>query len=175
MFTEYRTNPRGNTIDLGTLDDLRLITTNFTGSWAYFNSSNQVESRFRYFGEESVRKRQGYVLGFAQRPEIARNFTTFEAGHHSAEILAQGLAWIDERSFHIAKIQTWLLAPRNEVGLESQNTTVNYSPILPAGLQNVLWLPNEVTVLVHYQNVFIRNTHRYSGFKLFQTHSVIIH
>jgi hypothetical protein len=175
MFTEYRTNPRGNPIDLDSLADLRLITTNFTGSWAYFNSSNQVESRFRYFGEESVRKQPCYVVGFAQRPEIARNFTTFEAGNHSARILVQGLAWIDERSFHIVRIETWLLAPRNDVGLESQNTTVNYSPVLPAGLQDVLWLPNEVTVLVHYQNVFIRNTHRYSGFKLFQAHSVIIH
>ena len=51
---------------------------------------------------------------------------------------------------------------------------MNYFPVLPAGLKSVLWLPKEVTVLVHYQNVFIRNTHRYSGFKLFQTHSVII-
>jgi hypothetical protein len=174
MFTEYRTNPKGNPVDLGSLTDLRLITTNFTGSWAYFNASNQPESHFRYFGEESVRKQPCYVVGFAQKPEIARNFTTFEAGKHSAVILVQGLAWIDERSFHIAKIETWLLAPRSDVGLESQNTTVNYFAVLPAGLENPLWLPNEVTVLVHYQNLFIRNTHRYSRFKLFQAHSVII-
>jgi hypothetical protein len=174
MFTEYRTNPRGNPIDLGSLTDLQLITTNFTGSWAYFNSSNQPESRFRYFGEESVRKRRCYVVGFAQKPEIARNFTTFEAGKHSAMILVQGVAWIDEGSFHIAKIETWLLAPRRDVGLESQNTTVNYRPVLPAGLESAIWLPNEVTVLVHYHNIFVRNTHRYSGFKLFQAHSVII-
>ncbi|MGO9274950.1 MAG: hypothetical protein ACLQOO_32760 [Terriglobia bacterium] len=174
MFNEYRTNPNGNPIDLGSLADLRLITTNFTGSWAYFSPSNQVESRFRYFGEESVRKRLCYVVGFAQKPDVARNSTTFEVGNHSAVILVQGLAWIDERSFHILKIETWLLAPRNDIGLESENTTVNYFPVLPAGLENVLWLPNEVTVLVHYHDTFIRNTHRYSRFKLFQTHVVII-
>ena len=174
MFNEYRTNPNGNPIDLRSLADLRLITTNFTGSWAYFSPSNQVESRFRYFGEESIRKRLCYVVGFAQKPDVARNFTTFEVGNHSAVILVQGLAWIDERSFHILKIETWLLAPRNDIGLESENTTVNYFPVLPAGLENVLWLPNEVTVLVHYHDIFIRNTHRYSRFKLFQTHVVII-
>jgi len=173
MFTEYRTDPRGNPIDLTRQTDLRLITTNFTGSWAYFNSSNQVESRFRYFGEESLRKRLCYVVGFAQTPDITRNFTTFEAGNRSAAILVQGLAWIDEESFHIVKIETWLLAPRKDIGLDSQDTTVDYFPTLPGGVANVLWLPKEVTVLVHYGNVFVRNTHRYSGFKLFQTHAVI--
>jgi len=173
MFTEYRTDPRGNPVDLAGLTDLQLITTNFTGSWAYFNSSNQVESRFRYFGEEPVRKRLCYVVGFAQTPDITRNFTTFEVGKRSAVILVQGLAWIDEESFHIAKIETWLLAPRKDIGLESQNTTVNYFPTLPGGLESALWLPKAVTVLVHYNNVFVRNTHLYSGFKLFQTHATI--
>ena len=173
MFREYRTNPKGNPIDLRSLADLQLITTNFTGSWAYFNSANQVESRFRYFGEESVRKQTCYVVGFAQKPDIARNVVTFEAGHHSAAILVQGLAWIDETSFHILKVETWLLAPRNDVGLESQNTTVNYVPVSPTGLHGALWLPNEVTVLVHYHNMFVRNTHQYSGFRLFQVHVAI--
>ena len=173
MFKEYRTNPKGKPIDLRSLADLRLITTNFTGSWAYFNPSNQPESRFRYFGEESIGRQPCYVVGFAQRPDVARNFTTFEVGDHSALILVQGLAWIDEKSFHILRLETWLLAPRSDVGLESENTTVNYSPILPAGMKNVLWLPREVTVQVHYHDVFIRNTHRYSGFKLFQSHAVI--
>jgi hypothetical protein len=50
---------------------------------------------------------------------------------------------------------------------------VNYFPILPACLETVLWLPKDVTVLVHHRNLFIRNTHRYSGFKLFQSHTVI--
>ncbi len=173
MFKEFRTSPKGQPIDLASLPDLRLITTNFAGSWAYFNTSNQPESRFRYFGDELIRKQIGYVVGFAQRPGVARNFTTFEAGDHSAIILVQGLAWIDEKSFHILKLKTWLLAPRSDIGLASQNTTVNYSPILPAGIKNILWLPQEVTVQLHYHNVFIRNTHRYSGFKLFQAHVVI--
>jgi len=173
MFKEYRTNPKGQPIDLRSLADLRLITTNFTGSWAYFNPSNQPESGFRYFGDELIRKELCYVVGFAQRPDVARNFTTFEAGEHSAVILVQGLAWIDEQSFHILKLETWLLAPRSDIGLESQNTTLNYAPIVPAGMKNILWLPREVTVQVHYHDVFIRNTHRYTGFKLFQSHVAI--
>lgn len=167
MFKEYRTNPKGSPIDLRSLSDLRLITTNFTGSWAFFNSANQTESRFRYFGEQKLRKRKCYVIGFAQIPDVSQNVTTFEVGDRSAALLVQGLAWISERSFHILKIETWLLAPREDIGLKSDATTVNYSPVRPVGLDHVLWLPKEVTVDVHYHAVFVRNTHLYSGFRLF--------
>ncbi len=173
MFREYRTDSQGHPLDLTSLADLRLITTNFTGSWAYLNSSDQQESRFRYLGEESIRKRQCYVVGFAQIPEVARNVSTFEIGNRSAVLLAQGLAWIDEQSFHILKVETWLLAPRTDIGLKSQSTAVNYFPIQPAGLQNILWLPKEVTVQVHFRRVYIRNTHLYSKFKLFRVESTI--
>lgn len=172
MFTEYRTDPKGRPVDLTSLPDLPLITANFTGSWAYFNSSNQIESNFRYLGEDVVSKQLRYVVGFAQKPEMARNVTTFEFGKQSAAILVEGIAWVDERTFQITRIETWLLAPRNDIGLESQTTTVNYRPVFLAGLKDSLWLPGEVTVVVHYKNLFIRNTHRYSRFKLFAVHVV---
>lgn len=172
MFNEYRTDPRGKPVDLANLPDLPLITANFAGSWAYFNSSNQSESYFRYLGKESVRKQMCYVVGFAQKPAIARNIATFELGKQSAAILVQGLAWIDETTFQIVRIETWLLAPRDDIGLESQNTIVDYSPVRLAGLRDALWLPSEVTVLVHYHTLFVRNTHRYSRFKLFAVHVV---
>jgi hypothetical protein len=172
MFTEYRTDPKGKPVDLANLSDLPLITANFAGSWAYFNSSNQSESDFRYFGKESIQKHMCYVVGFAQKPDRARNITTFEFGKQSAVTLVQGIAWIDDTAFQIVKIETWLLAPRHDIGLESENTTVDYSPVRLAGLRDTLWLPSEVVVLVHFHNVFLRNTHRYSRFKLFEVHVV---
>jgi hypothetical protein len=172
MFTEYRTDPKGNPVDLARLSDLPLMTTNFAASWAYFNSSNQKESRFRYLGEEALRKQTCFVVGFAQKPDVARNFTTFEFGKQSAVILVEGLAWIDKGSFQLVRLETWLLAPRDDIGLKSQETIVGYAAVQPSGLKNKLWLPSEVTVLVHYNNVFVRNTHRYSRFKLFQVHVV---
>lgn len=171
MFTEYRTDSKGKPVDFANLVDLPLITANFAGSWAYFNTSNQGESNFRYLGKESIQKHMCYVVGFAQKPEIAKNVTTFEFGKQSAVMLVQGLAWIDDRAFQIVKIETWLLAARGDIGLESENTTVDYSPVRLAGLRHT-WLPSEVTVLVHYHNLFLRNTHRYSRFKLFEVHVV---
>jgi len=172
MFTEYRTDPKGKPVDLASLSDLPLITANFAASWAYFNASNQRESLFRYLGQESIQKHMCYVVGFAQKPEIARNLATFEFGKQSAVILVQGLAWIDETAFQIVKIETWLLAPRTDIGLASQDTTVNYDPVTITASNGALWLPSEVTVLVHYHNLFVRNTHQYSRFKQFAVHVV---
>ncbi len=168
MFKEYRINRKGSPVDLESLSDMRFITTGFTRFWAYFNTSNQAQSRFRYFGERTIRKQKCYVVGFAQQPDLARDVTTFEVGARPAVILWQGLAWVSEQSFHILKIETWLLAPRKDIGLESYGTIVNYIPFRPVGLDRILWLPKEVEVRVHYKNVFLRNTHLYSGFKLFR-------
>lgn len=173
MFKEYRTSPKGKPIKLMNLDDLILITTNFTGSWAYFSTSDQPESRFRYFGKEMIRKSECYVVGFSQIPGIARNVSTFEVGKHSAVLLEQGLAWIDVKTFHILKIETWLLAPRGDMGLENQTTTVEYFPVQPEGLKTFLWLPRKVTVNIHFYRAYIRNTHLYSKFKLFRVESAI--
>ncbi len=167
MFDEYRTNPKGTPINLSSLADLRLITTNFTRSWAFLITSNQAESRFRYLGEEIIRKQKCYVVGFAQKPDVARNVITFEAGNHSAVILVQGVAWIDEQSFHIPKIETWLLAPRKDIGLENNSTAIDYFPVRPSSMGHVLWLPKQVEVDIHYHTTFVRNIHLYSGFKLF--------
>lgn len=173
IFKEYRTSPGGRPIDFMNLSGFQMITSNFAGSWAYLNSPNQRESRFRFFGQERFRKKECYVVGFAQIPSIAQTVSTVEVDYHSYALLVQGLAWIEKKSFHIMRIETWLLAPRPDIGLESQVTTVDYFPVQPAGVQELLWLPKKVTVLVHFNGTFIRNTHEYSRFKLFRVGSTI--
>jgi hypothetical protein len=87
--------------------------------------------------------------------------------------LVQGLAWIDSESFQILRIMTWLLAPRKDIGLNSQVSTVDYYPVQPSGSERVLWLPRDVEVRVRFRDIDIRNTHHYSDFKLFRVESTI--
>lgn len=173
IFREYRTDPDGKPVDFMDLRGFQMITSNFAGSWAYLDTPDQRESRFRYFGEEPVRREMCYVVGFAQIPGRAQTVSTIDVDYHSFILLVQGLAWIDKRSFHVVKIETWLLAPRRDIGLESQNTTVEYHPVKPAGMPDFFWLPEKVTVVVHFNGSFIRNTHTYSKYKLFRVGSSI--
>jgi hypothetical protein len=67
----------------------------------------------------------------------------------------------------------WLLAPRMDISLNSQISTVDFYPVQPSGSERVLWLPRDVKVWVHYRGIEIRNTHHYSNFKLFRVESTI--
>jgi hypothetical protein len=91
----------------------------------------------------------------------------------SATLLVQGLAWIDSKSFQMLRIMTWLLAPRTDINLSAATSTVDFYPVQPSGTERVLWLPRDVTLWVRFRDIYIRNTHRYSNFKLFRVESTI--
>jgi hypothetical protein len=172
-FEEYRTDSMGNPVDMASLGDLKMITSNFTSTWLYFSPGDQHESRFRYFGTQTLQKRECYVVGFAQNPETAHNVSGFRLGDRSVALLVQGVAWIDKRSYEIHKIETWLLAPRTDIGLDDECTVVDYFSVQPAGLERSLWVPRDVWVTIRFRRAYFRNTHRYSKFQVFRVESTI--
>jgi hypothetical protein len=172
-FDEYRTDLRGKPISARSLRNLQMITTGFASTWLYLSTADQHNSRFRYFGIQTIRKRECHVVGFAQNPERARSGGGFSFEGKRVAVLLQGIAWIDSETFQILRINTWLLAPRADVGLTSQDSTVDFYPVKLSGFQRVLWLPRDVTVDIVYQGSAVRNTHRYSNFKLFRVESTI--
>lgn len=88
-------------------------------------------------------------------------------------MLFQGPAWIDPETFQILRLRTWLLAPRKDIGISSQTSTVDFYPVQPSGSKRELWLPGDVTVEVTYNGVKVCNHHHYSNVKLFRVESTI--
>jgi hypothetical protein len=150
-----------------------MITSGFASSWLYLSPAEQHDNRFRYFGIQTIRNRECHVVGFAQDPERARRAGALRIGDKNFTSLVQGLAWIDTQTFQILRVMTWLLAPRTDIDLSSQISTVDFYPVQPSGSERVLWLPRDVKVWVLYRGVAIRNTHHYSDFKLFRVESTI--
>lgn len=68
---------------------------------------------------------------------------------------------------------TWLLAPRPDIGLKSEVSTVDFASVQPSGSERVLWLPRAVTVWALFSGIVVRNTHHYTDFKLFRVESAI--
>jgi len=170
---EYRTDPNGNPLDVSNLGDLSMITSDFVSTSLYLCPADQPASRFRLFGIQTIRNRACQVVGFAQEPERARSVGGLSIWGKSTALLVQGLAWIDADTFQVLRIKTWLLAPRKDIGLSYQGSTVDFYPVQPSGSERVLWLPRDVTVTVVYRGTEIRNTHHYSNFKLFRVESAI--
>jgi hypothetical protein len=172
-FEEYRTDKRGNRVDLATLPGMSLITSNFASSCLYLGAAEQRGSHFRYFGTQTIERRKCFLVGFAQDPQNARSVAVFHLTSGPVILLTQGLAWIDSQSFEVRKIETWLLAPRNDIGLESEDTVVDYFPIKPKEFDHTLWVPRDVTVSIIYKGTLVQNTHHYSKFKVFRVESTI--
>jgi hypothetical protein len=173
VLEEYRTDPEGKPPEKFNLGDLFMLTSGFASSWLYLSPAEQHDSRFRYFGIQAIRNRECHVVGFAQDPARARRVGELRIGDSNASTLAQGLAWIDTQTFQILRVMTWLLAPRLDIGLTSEISTVDFNPVQPSGSERVLWLPRDVNVWVLYRGVAVRNTHHYSNFKLFRVESTI--
>jgi hypothetical protein len=174
MLEEYRTDPSGAPPDKFSLGNLFMLTTGFASTWLCLNPPEQPDNHFRYFGTQSIRNRECHVVGFAQDPESARRVGGFGfAGKSSATLLVQGLVWIDAQTFQILRVMTWLLAPREDVDLSSEITTVDFDRVQPSGSERVLWLPRDVNVWILCRGIGFRNTHHYSDFKLFRVESTI--
>jgi hypothetical protein len=172
-FEEYRTDLKGNPLDASSLRDLFMITSGFVFTGLYLSTPNQPDSNFRHFGIQAVRNRECHVVGFAQNPERVHGVGRFVDQGKTVALLVQGLAWIDSETFQILRVITWLLAPRMDIGLSSETSTVDFFPVQPSGSERVLWLPRDVTVEGVYRGVRFLNTHHYSNFKLFRVESTI--
>jgi hypothetical protein len=171
---EFRMDPEGKRIDqvLGGY----LVTSGFALIGNYFLSASQPESRFRYLGDEKIGSHETYVVAFAQRPGEATQFITMAGPRGaSANLLVQGIAWVDKSNFQIIRIRTDLLAPRPEIGLERQTTEVTFSSVQFHDVANPLWLPSQVKVYLSVKEsdslrsrLSFHNEHRYTNYRRYR-------
>jgi hypothetical protein len=179
-FDEYRMDKKGNRIDeLSTgrpFSSRFFVTHGFALSCVYFSTALQSESAFRYLGEQRIGGQNTYVVAFAQRPGDATMTETVMRGRgrSAVQMLVQGIAWVDESNFQIIKIQTDLLAPRPEVGLDRQTTEVTLSEVRLRGIASPLWLPKVVKVDLRFYGLNFRNEHHYANYRRYRVSSKMI-
>jgi hypothetical protein len=162
----YGTDSKGRMLQRKGLDSSYLITEGFVSLPLYFHPFDQPDSRFRYLGQEVIKKRVTDVVAFAQTP-AAREREKFTIGGNSVLLFVQGVAWIDAENHQIVQLRTDLRAPAPEIRLDSQTTHVKFAEIHFKGGSLKLWLPREVEVETRCYGTTFRNTHSYSEYKLF--------
>ena len=179
QFDEYRMDKKGNRInELSTESPFSsrfFVTHGFALICVYFSPAFQSESTFRYLGEQRIGSQNTYVVAFAQRPGHATMTETVRGPRHFAvQMLVQGVAWVDKSNFQIIKIQTDLLAPRPEVGLDRQTTEVTLSEVRLRGIASPLWLPKVVKVDIRFYGLNFRNEHQYANYRQYRVSSKMI-
>lgn len=146
----------------------------FASAWVVFSSSNQVESRFHYLGQQKMDGHDTVVVGFAQIPGSIDYPGKIVGSRGAVPMLLQGVAWIDRTDFRIVRLRTDLLAPQPQIGFQEQTSNIQFGAVRIAVLDSELWLPQEVDVVMQANGQFLREHHRYSKYRLYQAKSKII-
>ncbi len=171
VLQEYRMSRKGNPVQQA---DGEPIFQGFISAWIVFSSKNQVESRFRYLGQQQTDGYSTFVIGFAQIPSLVESPGLMMTGREAAPMLLQGIAWIDQSNFRIVRLRTDLLAPQPEIQVHKQMANILFGPARIAGLDLELWLPQAVHVEMEARGQFFQEQHKYSKYRLYQVKSKIM-
>jgi hypothetical protein len=182
---EYRTDPKGDNFDQTVVKKGYVVTSGFALECNYLATGFQNESTFRYLGDQKLGSQDTYVIGFAQLPGKATLLVRMRGrGGTPAQMLVQGIAWIDKNDFQIVRMRTDLLAPRWDVGLNQQTTEVTLSKVQLADVAAPLWLPGSVKVYVEFTThngevdeffeLSYTNEHRYSNYQRYRVKTRVV-
>jgi len=130
----------------------------FLPAWVLFYPVNQVESRFRYLGQQQIDGHNTFVIGFAQLPGSIASL--------DRPILLQGIAWVDQSDFRIVRLHTDLLAPLPERQLLKQTANMVFGPVDMTQRNLQLWLPRRVDFEMEANGQFFHEEHKYFDYRL---------
>jgi len=166
---EYRMDEKGNRLGPIGLEKGYLVTAGFAMNCVGFTTAAQSQSNFRYLGEEKLGSRETYVLGFAQQPGEPAFKTTLEGTRGTeADLLTQGILWVDKNSFQIIRMRSDLLAPNKEIQLGRATTDVTFGAVQLPDVPNPLWLPSDVDVYMEIRGQKFHNVHHYTNYRRYR-------
>jgi hypothetical protein len=167
-FEEYRTDSEGKPARLEALNiGSFIVTSGFAAQCLYLHPNHQFGSRFRYLGKERAAP-HAQVIAFAQKPEVGDFMAAIGTSSGPRPVLVQGLAWIDPNTYEVVRMLTDLLEPDLRDGVLKQTTETWFSDVHFADNPQPFLLPRQVEATAVYRGITYRNTHSYSGYKLFR-------
>jgi hypothetical protein len=170
VLQEYRTNGKGKAVQGAGAPNFQ----GFISAWIVFSSANQVESRFRYLGQQQTDGHSTFVIGFAQIPAAVESPGIFLSDREPVPMLLQGIAWIDQSDFRIVRLRTDLLAPLPEILVQRETASILFGPVQIPTLELTLWLPQAVHVEMEARGKIVQEQHKYSKYRLYKAKSKMV-
>lgn len=173
-FEELRTDAHDKPIDDSDHRVRAPFSVGFATTGLFFSPGNLQESHFRYVGEQKIGNRETYALAFAQIPDHEDLRTVIESSYGHCSTLIQGVAWIDQSTFQIVRMQTDLLTPLPGIQLNQLRSDIAYGAVKIRAINVTLWLPTEVET--QWQTAYLagEEIHLYSHYRLFQSTARIL-
>jgi hypothetical protein len=174
LLDESRTDAHNRPIDASVNNPDSPHSVGFSTSWLFFLPGNLPDSRFRYVGRQKIGSRETYVVAFAQKPDLKHFQTVVDTGSGRCSTVLQGVAWIDQATYRIVRMQTDLLHPLPSVPVDQLRSTLNYGEVKIPQNGLLLWLPRDVEIAWKSQDRGAAELHRYSNYRLFSATAKIL-
>jgi hypothetical protein len=171
---EFRTDAHDQPIDGSAHNTQRPFSVGFATTWLFFLPGNLQASRFRYVGVQKIGNRETYVLAFAQIPDNNGLGAVIESSYGSCSTPIQGVAWIDQSTFQIVRMQTDLLTPLPGIELNQLRSITEYGAVRISALSLMLWLPTDVEIRWQTAYRAEEEAHLYSHYRMFQSTARIL-
>ena len=171
-FVEYRSNAQGNEISQAGLDEGYMLTAGFVSAPLIFHPAHQKRSSFRLLGHQKLKARDTVVIAYAQNPARSQISGRIQVGKNTRRTFEQGIAWIDAENYQIMRLASDLLKPIPLIGLDQHRTEIEFHEVQLNRVTGKFWLPEHVTVTLHWNGKVFRNTHAYSNFRLFSVETL---
>jgi tetratricopeptide (TPR) repeat protein len=173
-FDEFRTDAHDQPVDDSAHNAQRPFSVGFATTWLFFLPDNLEETRFRYVGEQKIDNRETYVLAFAPTPEQEGLGVVIESSSGRCSTPMQGVAWIDQSTFQIVRMQTDLLTPLLGIQLNQFRSIVEYGAVKIRTLNLTFWVPTDVETQWQTAYQAGEEFHTYSHYRLFQSTARIL-
>lgn len=173
-FDEFRTDAHDQPLDDTAHGAQIPFSVGFATTWLFFLPGNLPESNFRYLGAQKIGDRETYVLAFAQIPEQNGLGVVVKSSYGRCTTPIQGVAWIDQSTFQIVRMQTDLLTPLPGIQLNQFRSILDYGAVKIPERKLSLWLPNEVETTWQTTYGAGEEAHLYSHYRLFGSTAEIL-
>ena len=171
--TELRTDFKNRQVS-SSVDGVAPRGFGFAYQWLLLSPANQSELRFRYLGEQSMDDHKTFVLGFVQIPTQVKLPGKFKWAGKEEPFFFQGIAWIDQSSFNVVRLQTDLLSPVPSVNLLQMTTDLRFRSVRIKGYDADFWLPSQVLIRTEQGESVLNELHQYSKYKFFHAESRLL-
>ena len=146
----------------------------FAYQWLLLSPANQSELRFRYLGQQSMDDHKTFVLAFVQMPNRVKLPGKFKSAGKEEPFFFQGIAWIDQSTFNVVRLQTDLLSPVPSVNLVQMTTDLRFRSVRIKGYEADFWLPSQVLIRTEQGESVLNELHQYSRYKFFHAESRLL-
>jgi hypothetical protein len=174
IFDESRTDLHNQGVGLVEQDLNSPSSTEFGNLWLLFVPENLSQSHFHYVGQQKIDGHETFVVAFAQ--DVDRVSIPGEISLHgnTYPLFSQGVAWIDQTTFRIVRLQTDLLAPLPSIQLRRLTSEIRFSEVRIRELGSALWLPKQVEIQWEESNQISAELHLYTNYRLFHARVKIL-